>query len=100
MYFIRGSLPWQGIEAPTKVERRKLITQTKIDTSPMELSKGHPSEFAVFGEYVRALGFEETPDYEYLRGLFRNVAVREGFANDGAFDWIGVARKVGEKSSE
>lgn len=65
-----------------------MITDTKIDTTAEELTEGHPEEFARFMEYTKELEFEEKPDYEYLRGMFRNVSAREGFEYDGKFDWV------------
>lgn len=38
--------------------------------------------------YVRKLGFEETPDYDFLRELFSKVLKTLGEAEDGVFDWM------------
>lgn len=32
MYFLRGDLPWMGLEAETKLEKYKLIREKKIST--------------------------------------------------------------------
>ena len=37
--------------------------------------------------YVRKLGFEETPDYEFLRELFAKVMKNNGDIEDGVYDW-------------
>ena len=37
--------------------------------------------------YVRALRFDDKPDYGYLRKLFRDLFIREGFQYDYVFDW-------------
>ena len=37
--------------------------------------------------YVRKLGFEETPDYEFLRELFAKVLKNNGDIEDGVYDW-------------
>ena len=37
--------------------------------------------------YVRKLGFEETPDYDFLRELFAKVLKNMGEADDGYYDW-------------
>lgn len=44
-------------------------------------------ELATYLRYVRRLDFFETPDYEYLRKLFRDLFDRKGFVEDGEFDW-------------
>lgn len=38
--------------------------------------------------YVRKLGFEETPDYDFLRELFTKVLKTLGEPEDGIFDWM------------
>lgn len=38
--------------------------------------------------YVRKLGFEETPDYDFLRELFSKVLKTLGEVEDGIFDWM------------
>ena len=38
--------------------------------------------------YVRKLGFEETPDYDFLRELFTKVLKTLGEQEDGQYDWM------------
>lgn len=45
-------------------------------------------EFAIYMNYVRKLGFEETPDYDFLRELFSKVLKAAGEEDDGMFDWV------------
>jgi hypothetical protein len=33
------------------------------------------------------MGFEQNPDYEFLRGLFRKVMSKENYAFDNQYDW-------------
>ncbi|XP_015592274.1 casein kinase I isoform X3 [Cephus cinctus] len=89
MYFLRGSLPWQGLKADTLKERYQKIGDTKRATPIEVLCEGHPEEMATYLRYVRRLDFFETPDYEYLRKLFQDLYERRGFVNDGGFDWTG-----------
>ncbi|XP_039290506.1 casein kinase I [Nilaparvata lugens] len=87
MYFNRGSLPWQGLKAATKRQKYERISEKKMSTPVDELCKGHPVEFSVYINYCRMLGFDEKPDYSYLRHLFRGIFVRQGFTYDYVFDW-------------
>lgn len=89
MYFLRGSLPWQGLKADTLKERYQKIGDTKRATPIEALCDGHPEEMATYLRYVRRLDFFETPDYEHLRKLFQDLFDRRGFVNDGEFDWTG-----------
>ena len=45
-------------------------------------------EFVIYMNYVRKLGFEETPDYDFLRELFTKVLKTLGEPEDGIFDWM------------
>lgn len=87
MYFNRGSLPWQGLRAATKKQKYQKISDRKVSTSINELCKNYPAEFATYLRYCRSLKFDDRPDYGYLRGLFRDLYLREGFADDCVFDW-------------
>jgi len=44
-------------------------------------------EFGIYLNYVRKLGFEETPDYDFLRELFTKVLKNMGEVEDGIYDW-------------
>ncbi|XP_037956361.1 casein kinase I isoform X4 [Teleopsis dalmanni] len=89
MYFLRGSLPWQGLKADTLKERYQKIGDTKRATPIEVLCEGHPEEFATYLRYVRRLDFFETPDYDFLRRLFQDLFDRKGYIDDGEFDWTG-----------
>ncbi len=57
-------------------------------TTPTEiLVRAFPNEFAIYLNYCRSLRFDDKPDYSYLRKLFRDLFVREGFQYDYVFDW-------------
>ncbi|KAG6482704.1 hypothetical protein ZIOFF_059341 [Zingiber officinale] len=68
MYFLRGRSESRNQEAET-------------------LCRGYPSEFASYFHYCRSLRFEDKPDYAYLKRLFRDLFIREGFQFDYVFDW-------------
>jgi len=87
MYFIRGSLPWQGLKANTKKQKYERIMDRKMSTSTEQLCKGFPSEFRSYFEYCRSLRFEDRPDYAYLKRLFKELFYRKGFQYDNMFDW-------------
>ncbi|KAG6532640.1 casein kinase 1-like protein 2 [Zingiber officinale] len=87
MYFLRGSLPWQGLKAGTKKQKYEKISERKVATSIEALCRGYPSEFASYFHYCRSLRFDDKPDYAYLKRLFRDLFIREGFQFDYVFDW-------------
>ncbi|KAM0645337.1 hypothetical protein ACHAQF_000811 [Verticillium nonalfalfae] len=87
LYFCRGSLPWQGLKAATKKQKYDRIMEKKMTTPTEVLCRGFPNEFAIYLNYTRSLRFDDKPDYSYLRKIFRDLFVREGFQYDYVFDW-------------
>ena len=88
MYFLRGSLPWQGLHVHKGEDRYKKILQKKRSTSAEELCKGFPKEFVDYINYTRNLEFESDPDYNYLRNLLVNVLQHENCKFDFWYDWV------------
>lgn len=89
MYFLRGSLPWQGLKADTLKERYQKIGDTKRSTPIEVLCQGHPDEFAKYLKYVRGLDFFDRPDYEKYRKMFQDLLKTKGWDCDWQFDWFG-----------
>ncbi|KAI8334153.1 kinase-like domain-containing protein [Choanephora cucurbitarum] len=87
MYFLRGSLPWQGLKAATNKQKYEKIGEKKQTTAVKDLCGGFPEEFGIYLQYVRKLGFEETPDYDFLRELFDKVLERQNDHDDNLYDW-------------
>ena len=87
LYFLRGSLPWQGQKVKNKDERHQKILKIKIETSVEDLCKGFPEEFAKYINYTRNLEYEENPDYNMLRDLLKSIMKKENFSLDYIYDW-------------
>ena len=88
MYFLRGSLPWQGLKIRSKEDRYKKILNKKKETSSEELCKGFPEEFKDFVEYTRNLEYTEQPDYDNLRNKFIYLVTKKCGENfDFIYDW-------------
>ncbi|SLM36806.1 casein kinase i [Lasallia pustulata] len=101
IYFCRGSLPWQGLKAQTEDEKYELVKEKKINTPIEDLCRGLPKAFASYFKHVRTLGFDDRPDYSYLRKLFRNLFVRKGLEYDHVFDWtIKKFLMIGKKNEK
>ena len=88
LYFLRGSLPWQGLKVDRREDRYKKIYEKKKATTPEELCAGFPQELAEYVKYTRGLEFEQNPDYNYLRGLFKKIMEGKKYEYDLMFDWI------------
>lgn len=88
IYFLRGSLPWQGLKAASNKEKYERIGLKKQDISIAELCNGLPEEFAQYLAYARTLKFEATPDYSMLRDLMQRALDRHFKDSEGFyFDW-------------
>jgi hypothetical protein len=86
LYFLRGRLPWQELKGETKQQKYKLMMKKETICTD-ELCDNVPREFAAYMDRIRALKFEDRPDYSYLRKIFRSLFVRHGFKYDNVFDW-------------
>ena len=88
LYFLKGVLPWQGLAGKNKDDKYDKIREKKCQTTVEQLTKGSPEEFSKYINYCRGLQFEEKPDYNFLRSLFKAIMTRVGYDYDGQFDWI------------
>lgn len=88
MYFLRGSLPWSGLEAKTKQEKYKKICEKKEEIDVCSLCAGFPEAFETYLMYARELKFLERPDYQMVWKLFRETRDKEcPQASDHSFQW-------------
>ena len=88
IYFLKGSLPWQGLKARNVKDKYEKIKEKKILTKIDDLCNGFPEEFNKYMTYCRKLKFTEKPDYVYLRNLFKNLFKTMQFVHDYQFDWV------------
>ncbi|KAG8487498.1 hypothetical protein CXB51_018728 [Gossypium anomalum] len=98
LYFLRGSLPWQGLKAGTKKQKYDQICEKKVSTPIEVLCKSHPVEFASYFHYCHSLTFDQRPDYGFLKRLFRDLFAREGYEFDYIFDWTIIKHQQAQKS--
>ena len=84
---VKGSLPWQYIQEKNDRKREEKTLTLKQQTATKKLCDGCPIEFSMFLNYCKGLRFEEDPDYDYLRRLFRNLAKKNKIEYDWIFDW-------------
>ena len=96
MYFLRGSLPWQGLKVNKGEDRYKKIYQKKKATKAEDLCEGYPKELCDYINYTRNLDFEADPDYDYLRGLFASIMEKNNIVYDFHFKWMSEKPNVNE----
>ena len=73
LYHLKGSLPWQGLKVKNKQEKYDVIKDKKKNTTIESLCYGQPEEFANYLNACRKLRFDEKPDYDSLRKLFKEL---------------------------
>jgi len=86
LYFLRGALPWSGLDAKTQEEKYRKICEKKESTPLPELCKGFPKAFEEYLAYTRALGFNDKPDYDKLYSMIRGS--RPNGAEDHHYQWF------------
>ena len=87
IYFMTGSLPWQGLKTANRAERYRRVLEMKQAIGVKELCQGLPSAFATYMTYVRSLDESDTPDYRHLRNVFHQLFRQQGFSYDYVYDW-------------
>lgn len=90
---LKGKLPWSDRKDYHDIYRKKKASAT-------ELCQGLEPEFTEFLRYARNLDFKKKPDYDYLRGLFRQIANRHNFKFDGKFSWMDEETKKNAEAAK
>ncbi|CAG9323176.1 unnamed protein product [Blepharisma stoltei] len=96
LYFLKGSLPWQGLKGANKQDKYMKIMNMKSNTSLDVLFRGCPSELVQIMSYIKALRFEETPNYERIKDGLQSIGRKNNFVLDNIFEWN--KRKCGSAS--
>jgi len=91
LYFLKGSLPWQGLKIADGQAKLAKIMHLKASTPVAVLCEGVPAEFVSYLEVVRMLGQLDPPPYASMRECFVELAKRMNISYDGQFDWISRA---------
>ncbi|EAY20062.1 Casein kinase I, putative [Trichomonas vaginalis G3] len=89
IYFMKGSLPWQNVPLINGQSLSTAVSEIKQSTPIEELCYDLPEEFGMFLQEVRALQFEEEPNYVKYREMVRNLFIKSGFVYNYKFDWEG-----------
>uniref|UniRef100_A0A7S1V7X3 non-specific serine/threonine protein kinase n=1 Tax=Sexangularia sp. CB-2014 TaxID=1486929 RepID=A0A7S1V7X3_9EUKA len=87
VYFWKGSLPWQNVEAMNRDRKYVAICDKKMNTPLATLCAGCPAELRSYVAAALALGFDEKPDYSKYRKLFEKLLTRKDKTFDGNYDW-------------
>eukprot|EP00831_Metopus_contortus_P007322 TRINITY_DN12801_c0_g1_i2.p1 TRINITY_DN12801_c0_g1~~TRINITY_DN12801_c0_g1_i2.p1 ORF type:complete len:442 (+),score=76.27 TRINITY_DN12801_c0_g1_i2:97-1422(+) len=87
LYLARENLPWQGVKGETKKEKYEKIKEIKMKFPVEDLCKGLPVEFSRSIYYIRALQFEDKPDYNKLKKQFKDCFFKNHLNKNFKFNW-------------
>lgn len=91
VWFLKGRLPWQGLDAASTEERMAKIAAMKSSLAAAALCEGLPREIEGYVAYCRGLRFEEQPDYARLRSTLRAALGHESAGLPPRLDWQPLA---------
>ena len=80
-------------QASTQKQKYQRILERKQAAHPDLLCSGYPGEFKDYLVHCAGLGFEDRPDYRYLRRIFKDLFERQGLEDDGVYDWDVIKRR-------
>nr|CAI5837999.1 unnamed protein product [Callosobruchus analis] len=89
VYWLTGTLPWiNDLDRPEEVEKKKARCLNNL-TSFLQLcfNLEYPHFLYDYINYLNKLQFEDEPDYEYCRRLFRRAIVAYGYKDDSVLDF-------------
>ncbi|OHT07767.1 Casein kinase I isoform delta-B [Tritrichomonas foetus] len=87
LYLLNGSLPWQGLPGNTPSIKSQNVANSKLETPLESLCYGLPNEFYQYMKSVRALKYDEQPQYSEYRRIFRELFERENMIFDNIYEW-------------
>eukprot|EP00004_Rigifila_ramosa_P004629 TRINITY_DN15108_c0_g1_i1.p1 TRINITY_DN15108_c0_g1~~TRINITY_DN15108_c0_g1_i1.p1 ORF type:complete len:604 (-),score=102.80 TRINITY_DN15108_c0_g1_i1:31-1842(-) len=93
LFLARGGLPWQGLPG-NKEEKRQRVYEKKQSTTLQELCQNFPAQFITYIQTVRALRYDQTPDYAALKKLLQGALAAIKATDDGLFDWLGDGKTM------
>ena len=99
VYLAGKELPWQkySIHGPKAKTSYENILELKRITKPESYCKCLPHEFVEYINYCHKLHFEQDPNYEYLKNLFRSILNHSNKINDLKFSWWNQLNVISQK---
>ena len=88
VYFLKGSLPWQGLKQVPKKDKFDQIAEVKQKVTVQELCRDCPKEFEQYLSYTRSMQFDEAPDYKRCLGYFTELFQSEELSKGAQYDWV------------
>lgn len=88
IYWLTGTLPWEdNIEDPETVEKKKLKCLSNLKEFLVYTFKEYPKFVYDYFLHLQKLKYDQKPDYDYFKNLFKNAIIEHGYKNDDSFDF-------------
>ena len=87
IYLLKGHMPWSNIKAESNEDKYVKIAQMKIQMDLRVLTEGLPEEFYLYLTFIRSLRYQDEPDYDFLRKMFRTLFIKQGYVYDNKYEW-------------
>ena len=102
IFFLKGSLPWQGIKEKNKDNLYKRILDSKIKIKIEEIGRDIPSPFCELLEYSKNLKYEEQIDYNlYKKKMKQIVCINNDESEfDKIYDWTNKQKVLKDKAEK
>ncbi|CDW91547.1 casein kinase i [Stylonychia lemnae] len=98
IYLLNGQLPWQGVKALNRHEKQTQIMDMKMAIPESMLCHGLPQGFCDALLYIKGLDFEQKPNYEYIKNIFKEIYVKQHFKKtELLFDWQIIRKRKREE---
>ena len=76
-----------NLKAKDLADKYEQIKICKLQTTSEQVCHGLPTQFETYLNYCKELRFEQEPDYQFLKSLFRDLFSSLNFRLDSDFDW-------------
>ena len=73
IFLYKRNLPWRMNFRDLKYKQYLELIHSKETNDDKKLFEGIPKDFEEYILYTQKLKFEEDPNYEYMKGLFKNI---------------------------
>ena len=91
VYLMRGRLPWMGLPNAGKRKYEAILNKKKT-TKIEDLCHGLNDFFKLYFMEIRALKFDQEPNYAKYRQMVYNAMIMDQIPFDYRYDWSRIAR--------
>lgn len=88
LHLLHSRLPWQGFRYKDESVAMKHVQDMKVGQPFTDLLSRSPACFTSYFDHCRSLGFDEKPNYTFLRDVLRREMRVRGWEYDWKYDWV------------